>query len=1430
MKLRNYRNSDREYSIGIDAGTASVGWAVVDDESGDLCYFKNQPTWGSRLFDGADFASTARTFRGQRRRYDRRRQRITLLQDFFKEEVEKIDPEFFVRLNNSFRVQSERNFDSPLFNGTDFTEKAYYDQFPTIYHLRDYLTKSDDKSDIRLIYLALHNIVKARGNFLYQDNPKLSAKNANMREAVENLKNCLTDYMDYLFGEGMYPEPNFDIDEVIRIFEDRKLRGREREEKLIEAFGFNSKPYKDLEKDTGIVGVKDWGKVIADAGIDYVADFKKIFNVDAESAKFNISNDEKTEEFKGLLDEGLALFEALQKLYSSYKLMDILGESKGEMLSACKIKEYNDYHNDLVNLKYIFKLYFKDEFEEYFRGELYADGSGYNKQKSKGYTRYNLCRGAKDREDFLKDIKKRLGDLSSSNRVSESDLELVKIMLGRAEEGTFLKRLKTGESGVIPYQLHLEEMDAIIDHQSKFYPFLLDNKDKIESLVTFRIPYYVGPLTQNNAAKDKHGNNRFAWSERLDGKENEKIYPWNWDDIIDKYKSATNFMNRMIGECTYLYGKQVLPKCSLLYEEFCVLNEMNVAKMSQGDGEPHRFDSSTRELLITELFERKKTVSHAAIRDLLRQNGHITGDIRIFGTQDESKFVSKLSTYRDFCNILGCEKLDRADYPMIEEIVLWCSLFEDKDIVKKKISVKYSDRFDASQIKQIIKKPYTGWGRLSGEFLKDLKVEVNDQNMSIIDILRYGNPIDSGRTGRMQERYPMNLMEILSNKDLGFKDKIDELNKDYISVNKLTIDDMQGSPALKRTVNQAQKIVKEIVAIAGKPPKNIFIEYTRDIDPKDKNKRTKTRKKSIENALNALKKEFKDTEFSDKVYSEFKGKEQNDLNDERLVLYFMQNGKSMYSGRPLDINNLSQYQVDHIIPQCYTKDDSFDNKVLVYQDENQRKLDNLLLDSSIQNKNRTWWKALYDSKLISEKKYINLMRTSITNTQMESFAARQLVETNQIVKFMKEMFEDNYPGTFVNYVKASVSSSLRSEDALDLPKCRDINDFHHAHDAYLACRVGMFVRGLYPSFYDNPIGMAHIIKSYVKDCKNEWEIKHKTPGTGGFITSRFMRSIVDTDTGEILWDIEREAARIRRVFDYKQVFISRMPEEITSNGGAFWDSLPLTPKNQNHHKLIEKGVMPIKKGRNPIFYGYYNNSNSWVSVLYSCTNKRGKTLFRLLDLKLVDKRTLSGNARLKEYCESDASLHGYIFKEVLKFPIFKNQILELNGCRYRYVSSGEIKSVEQIAFSLNQTKVINRIIDISDNDLTGRDVTYTDQEFLSIYRYICEKLPSVSFELFRKLKLVDLENGVLHPDINKLKDYSKLSDAEKLDMQNNTRSLLLTRILNCIRDSKRFDFTLAGGGSDCGRTTISLNKYIEDITFIDQSVTGMFEHKYKVCD
>ena len=161
----------KPYSIGLDIGTNSVGWAVITDDykvpakkmkilgnTNKESIKKN--LIGALLFDAGNTAADRRLKRTARRRYTRRRNRILYLQEIFAAEMNKVDESFFHRLDDSFLVPEDKGGSKyPIF-GTLEEEKEYHKQFPTIYHLRKSLADSKKKADLRLIYLALAHIIE----------------------------------------------------------------------------------------------------------------------------------------------------------------------------------------------------------------------------------------------------------------------------------------------------------------------------------------------------------------------------------------------------------------------------------------------------------------------------------------------------------------------------------------------------------------------------------------------------------------------------------------------------------------------------------------------------------------------------------------------------------------------------------------------------------------------------------------------------------------------------------------------------------------------------------------------------------------------------------------------------------------------------------------------------------------------------------------------------------------------------------------------------------------------------------------------------------------------------------------------------------------------------------------------------------------------
>ena len=111
--------------IGLDIGTDSVGFAATNQDY-VLKKFHGEPIWGVTLFEEANLNTERRSFRTARRRLDRRQQRVTLIQELFAGEIEKIDPRFYIRLKEGglYRDESESPF--TIFNDSNFTDKEYH--------------------------------------------------------------------------------------------------------------------------------------------------------------------------------------------------------------------------------------------------------------------------------------------------------------------------------------------------------------------------------------------------------------------------------------------------------------------------------------------------------------------------------------------------------------------------------------------------------------------------------------------------------------------------------------------------------------------------------------------------------------------------------------------------------------------------------------------------------------------------------------------------------------------------------------------------------------------------------------------------------------------------------------------------------------------------------------------------------------------------------------------------------------------------------------------------------------------------------------------------------------------------------------------------------------------------------------------------------
>lgn len=532
-----------------------------------------------------------------------------------------------------------------------------------------------------------------------------------------------------------------------------------------------------------------------------------------------------------------------------------------------------------------------------------------------GYTAYNL--NVLGYEEFAKRVELLFKDTDAVNDPQ------YKTMMEAFANHAFLRRIHTVDNAAIPYQLHVEVVNRIIDNQGRFYPWLIDAREHILKVLTSRIPYYVGPLDSTDHGKAGENGTRFAWVKRLAGHEDAFVSPWNYEDHIDIDTTAELFIRRMTGECSYLDGEDVLAKNSLLYEKYCFFNELASLSFTEDGDSWMPFDAGMRKAIYDAASD-GKTMTVKRIESVLQRDFFIAHP-HVRGTSNPKAMSSKRSNYAYFCRLFDVKALSASDMSMAEDLVLWNTVFEDRDILRRKILKTYGDLLTEKAVDDFCHKRLSGWGKLSERLLTGIWADTASGDMCVMDVLEQGRPYGRYRGSSM------NLMQILNDDVLGFKMEIKRLNDSHMQMAEgFDLNALPGSPALRRGVSQAIKVLDDIVSVAGKAPDRIYLKVTRTASNSRKGKRTAKRSDKIKQALKALDADAAADLGAAKLLRELGMFDEKEIN-ERIYLYFHQAGKCLYTGKPIDITRIASndYYVDHVVPLAYRKDESLDNKVAI---------------------------------------------------------------------------------------------------------------------------------------------------------------------------------------------------------------------------------------------------------------------------------------------------------------------------------------------------------------------------------------------------------------------------------------------------------------------------------------------------------------------
>lgn len=1410
------------YNIGLDIGTGSVGWCLTDNNGhllkinrkGDNGKTYRNSAWGVRLFASADTAAACRIKRSARRRYNRRRARIIELRKIMSDMIMPVDPNFYARLDEAFLWNEDKSDKAKapflLFNDKKLYDIKYYTDYPTIYHLRKYLLETKEKADPRFIYLALHHMMKYRGHFLFE---------GQSFEAIDNIKDTFIELEQlinvYVKGKEEIEDNNKNNDkyEAMKIcLADNKVKNKDKKENITDIFikaGYDNKYSKELA--AAVLGYE--------FNVGIIVNDNSLTDEDGKALKAKFADakyEEQEEKLSDTLGERYYIVEALKKIYSWKVLHSILGDSI--FLSCAMVDKYEKHGEQLTALKNLFHKYVsQDEYSEFFHQEKNKEGKYIVNYANyiKGIKRLNneSNKNSNANQQLYQSIKKILGKRAA-------DDEVYKNILTEMEQETFLEKINNVDNSAIPYQLNLIEMDKILTQQGVYYKELKDNKEILLKMLTSKIPYYVGPLNNNNK-----GNRNFAWMTKKAGKENEKVYPWNVKDVVDIDVTAEDFITRMTNYCTYLPNEKVLPKESLLYQRYMLLEELSQIRI---DGK--KLSKEDRKAIIEDLFigKGRVKVSDKDFKEYLEKVNYVKVNGKgydVTGYQSDDGFACALSSYNKFRRILGY--VDERNEKMIEDIIYWLTVFEDKDIVKRKINKQYADSLSAEQLKKILKLKSKGWGRYSAKLLNGIK---GDMGTTIIEMLE-----DADERFAYCDYCP-NFMRII-NKDAKIKQIIDDNRPIYDGTKDLleVIQDMHISPANRRGIWQTMKVIEEIIEYMGEKPRHIYIEFAREDDFKAKNKRTDSRKKTVDKALKKLKKEVVD-EYNENVYKELKQYE-NRLDEEKVYLYFMQNGKSLYTEEELNLNEPENLEIDHIIPYSLSDDDSLDNKALVLKDENQKKGNKIVKETFPQSfsdiKMINYWKNLKKVGLISEKKYNNLQKNNVDDILTKGFINRQLVETRQIVKSVANLILDYYNEQIdVIEVKASLSTSVRkmlthekkdnngfweeNKDNCMFYKNRNMNDYHHAHDAYLANIIGMYIQKNYPHLQKelNYSQYRRVWRKYYENTKNN-------NGVNWFATLGKFSS----NNEEAAWYGEDIIDYMRKIFCYRDVIISKKLEE---NTGAFYSETKYPREDKADSKLV-----PLKQGNNMRgannlkeldtrkYGGYKGGEKAYFVLVKYCIEKALKKKVKkeyhmeFVEIPVYIARDIKNkDINLYDYvCDilSEAYKNSVVDVEILRNKVPKYQmIIGENGEEYYLVGATEVINSKQFVLGgANQqyNRLLNYIMYGENDKWQYIQTELLDEQLTGLYDLLLSKIKD-EYKGFSKEAIRIQEDNSFY----------------KLDVKN--KKEFIAEMIKLVQPDSNYPYLgkYSTGLSDrMGRK--SKEKVGKKITLVDKSVTGLYERR-----
>lgn len=646
------------------------------------------------------------------------------------------------------------------------------------------------------------------------------------------------------------------------------------------------------------------------------------------------------------------------------------------------------------------------------------------KRRGAGKFSIEVKEGNKD-EESTKSI------LAENEKLLSEGKYICEIQLERFEDKTQEVR---GNRNNFKTSDYIKEARKIIETQREFYPSLDKNfEEEYVGIVEGRRKYFEGP-----------------------GKNS----PYSW-------KNQEEWMEGLMGNCTYFPEELRLVKNCYTAEKFNLLNDLNNLKIKRAENDRITKEEKLELLKLFKGAKTEKSVTLKKIASVLNVNEEDISGYRI--KKDGSPEFTFLKSYVEINKIFKCDDVD-----ILDNISKIATYYQDVETRKEKYREELKDVVGVTDeiIETLAQKiKFTGSHSLSKKAIKLIENDLLETSKNQMELF-----------------YDYKLVPY----KMDFKDeKIKYIPKDYVN-------NWVLSPTVKRSMFQTINVVNEILKEYG-TPEEIVIELAREKNSDDKRKTLIDIQKRNEKENKEIV-ELLENKKLDKRYFEL------------LKYWKRQDGICMYSGEMIGIDEILQnplaFEIDHIIPRSISFDDSQDNKVLVRRIENQRKGQRSpyeYFSSKLSDRSYEDFKSqvldMFKNKKISLKKRDLLLLEEDISKHTRNFIARNLVDTRyatrEFMSLLRVFFRDKQERVKIKAVRGSFTSQIRKE--WKMTKMREVSHNHHAQDAYIILMAEKTLHKLkWVKDYDEN---DELVRTFVKreeilndeEFKKLFDYKYSTP-------------------------------------------------------------------------------------------------------------------------------------------------------------------------------------------------------------------------------------------------------------------------------------------------------------------------------------------------